>query len=94
MLNVEWDDLKNQSNIIKHRLSFEDAILVFYDENRLEYFDEIHSITEDRFITIGMVNQVICVVYTERNSKIRLISARLATAAERRDYYASINGNY
>lgn len=62
----------------------------FLDENRIEIFDEAHSITEDRFITIGLAEEVLFVVYTERHPKIRLISARLATSKERSVYYDNI----
>ncbi len=56
---------------------------------RLEFYDDVHSIDEDRYITIGKVENVLFVVFTERNDgdSIRLISARLATAKERRLYY-------
>ena len=40
---VEWDDNKNQINIRKHGISFETAALVFADEERIEYFDKLHS---------------------------------------------------
>lgn len=70
----------------KHGISFEMATKVFYDENRIELYDAAHSEEEDRYITIGMVNKVLFVVYTEKNENIRLISARTATARERRLY--------
>ena len=50
-------------------------------------YDFEHSVDEDRFIAIGRVGDIIFVVFTERRDKIRLISARLATDAERRLYY-------
>lgn len=86
----EWDEEKARQNIIKHGIPFETAAKVFLDENRIEIFDEAHSITEDRFITIGLAEEVLFVVYTERHPKIRLISARLATSKERRVYYDNI----
>ncbi len=49
----EWDDNKEQINIIKHKISFSTAKFVFCDENRIEVFDKIHSIDEERYITIG-----------------------------------------
>lgn len=45
----------------------------------IEIYDMEHSINEDRYNTIGMVNDILFVVYTERKENIRLISARLAT---------------
>ena len=82
-----WDEQKNETNKKKHGLSFEVAIHVFNDENRLEIYDEDHSEYEDRYNTIGLVEDVIFVVYTERKNYIRIISARIATSEERRLYY-------
>ena len=84
----EWDSEKEKMNFAKHKIHFRTAVAVFDDENRIEWYDRAHSENEDRYNTIGMVNDVLFVVYTERGEKIRLISARLATAAERRAYYA------
>ena len=82
----QWDDKKAQKNFRKHDIMFEDAALVFDDENRIEEYDYIHSEIEDRWKIIGMVQDVLCVVYTERGEDIRLITARKATPKERRDY--------
>lgn len=57
------------------------------DEQRLEYFDEIHSYNEDRYITIGLAGNVLMVVYTFRNPLYRIISVRIATEKERRAYF-------
>lgn len=84
-----WDKVKSESNKKKHGISFELASKVFYDEERIELYDKEHSIDEDRYITIGKVNEVLFVVYTERNDNIRLISARLADKNEREAYYGS-----
>lgn len=89
-MQFECDDEKEKGNIKKHKISFSTAKFGFNDENRLEIFDEEHSIDEERFITIGLIDQVpvvIQVVYTERGERIRIISARWATPAERRMYY-------
>ncbi len=86
----EWDYDKNTENIRKHGISLITAARVFQDVNRLEYYDELHSFNEDRYCTIGLVEDVIYVVYTERNNNIRLISARMATSRERNLYYDSI----
>ena len=86
---IEWDDEKNEINKKKHGIDFEDAGLIFADENMLELYDELHSDDEDRYIGIGKVGKVLFVVYTERPERAatRLISARLANARERRLYY-------
>ena len=84
----EWDDEKEKGNILKHGIDFSTAALVFSDKNRIEKYDEVHSINEDRYITIGSINGVIVVVvYTERETLTRIISARLATKREKEAYY-------
>jgi hypothetical protein len=88
-LEFEWDEEKNTINKKIHKISFEIAKEIFRDENRIEIYDKQHSIEEDRYNTIGLVNDVLFVVYTERQDKIRLISARLASEKERRLYYDS-----
>lgn len=92
----EWDDKKEKINIVKHGIDFSIAALVFQDENRIEFFDETHSLLEDRYITIGEINGIaviVMVVYTERENAIRLISARKATKREWRLYYDCSQGN-
>ncbi len=86
---VEWDFEKNESNTKKHHVNFETAAYIFKDENRLEWYDEQHSVEEDRFYTIGRVGNVLFVVYTERGKTIRLISARIATKEEEELYYGN-----
>ena len=64
---VEWDDNKNQINIRKHGISFETAALVFADEDRIEYYDKLHSQDEDRYVVLGCVQGILYVVYTMRD---------------------------
>ena len=82
----EWDEEKNAANRKKHSIDFRDAVLVFNDPNAIEFYDAAHSIYEDRYNIIGMVDHVLFVVYTERKERVRIISARLATNVERRWY--------
>lgn len=89
-LIFEWDEEKAIKNLKKHNVAFEDAVYVFQDENRIEFYDAEHSVDEDRYVVIGMVGTVLFVVYTERKNAIRLISARKANAKERGDYYGNI----
>ena len=84
---VEWDDNKNRINIRKHGVSFETAALVFADEERIEYYDKLHSLDEDRYVVLGCVQGILYVVYTMRGEAARLISARMATPTERKIYY-------
>lgn len=95
-MQFEWDDEKEKINIVKHGIDFTTAARVFKDGNRLELYDEAHSDTEDRYITIGIIDGVaylVMVVYTEREEVIRLISARKATKQEGRMYYDYSQGN-
>ena len=85
---TEWDEEKNRRNSIKHGLNFETAELVFADRCRVEIFDEMHSVDEERYISFGKVGRtIIVVVHTLRGERNRLISARLATKQERQMYY-------
>ena len=86
-LSIEWDARKNSINAKKHGIRFEDAAFVFLDKNRVEVYDIKHSHDEDRYIVIGIVEDVLFVVYTERIGSIRIISARKATSTERKLYY-------
>jgi hypothetical protein len=87
LTQTQLDEEKNQLNIKKHRIDFETAMLVFNDLQRIEIYDVEHSINENRYNTIGMVHDVLFVVYTEQKENIRLISARPATNTERSIYY-------
>lgn len=88
-LEFEWDDNKEQENIKKHKLDFRITRFVFYDYDRIEYYDEENSIEEDRYVVIGkgLYEELLFVVYTMRDNKYRLISARQATKKEEEIYY-------
>jgi uncharacterized DUF497 family protein len=83
-MSYEWDPNKAKANYKKHGVKFADAAGVFEDENAITIEDE----KEDRFITIGMdfLSRLLVVVYTFRDIVIRIISARKATARERKMY--------
>lgn len=94
-MQIEWDANKNQKNIRKHGISFEEAKEALNDPNSIEFFDEVHSTrSEDRYICIGDIGGflIVYVVYTDRNGKIRLISARVATPKEKEAYYEHLKG--
>ena len=84
----EWDEDKAAENVRKHGVTFEEAIAVFEDFRSITIYDRQHSDDEDRFIDIGASTQgqVLVVVYTEREIPIRIISARIATPRERKQY--------
>mgnify|MGYP006289986677 CR=1 FL=1 len=82
----EWDEAKASANLLKHGIAFADAVGVFMDSNALTVQDEDSE--EERFATIGfdLLGRLIVVVYTWRQERIRIISARKPTAREERDY--------
>lgn len=83
----EWDDNKNLTNKEKHGIDFNDAKKVFEDEKRKTSPDLRKNYGEDRWITIGkIVDTIIVVVYTIRNTAYRIISARYAKQKERALY--------
>ena len=82
-----WDSEKAKTNIRKHGISFETAARVFFDENAYSDYDEIHSDFEDRIKIIGRVRKILTVIYTEREDRNRIISARQATNREVELYY-------
>jgi uncharacterized protein len=89
-ISFSWDDQKNIGNQKKHRVSFEEAQSVFFDENAIEYYDPAHSESEERFLMLGISYQIRVLVlsYTLRKggSEIRIISARKATKKEQKAY--------
>ena len=88
MPSFEFDPAKAAANLKKQGVSFDEAATVFDDPLSSTLPDDQHSEDEDRFITVGMSIQqrLLFVVYTERDSRIRLIGARTVTAAEREQY--------
>ena len=86
--SFEWDEVKAAENYAKHGVSFETAIKVFRDPFGIERLDDRQDYGEERFILIGTAEEVvITVVYTERNDRARIISARRATRHEQDDYF-------
>jgi uncharacterized DUF497 family protein len=87
-MEFEWDEDKAARNVKKHKVSFSEAASVLEDPLSSTFPDPDHSIEEDRFITIGTSDQgrVLVVAYTDRESRIRIISARKATRKERHAY--------
>lgn len=62
-ISFEWDEEKNRKNIKKHKISFEEATTVFYDEDAIVFDDPDHSIDENRFLIIGISkSEKLCIV--------------------------------
>lgn len=83
----EWDQPKNRANLAKHGVDFADAVAVFEDDLALSRPD-VEARGEARSITLGLdpFGRLLVVVFTDRGSSIRIISARLATKLERKSY--------
>jgi uncharacterized DUF497 family protein len=90
MIKFEWDTQKAKSNLRKHGVSFEEAQSVFYDDNAIQFFDSENSESEDRFLMLGRSHQsrilLVCHCERDQGEVIRIISARKATAKERKHY--------
>lgn len=87
IMEFEWDINKNKSNNEKHGVDFNDAKEIFSDENRKTSPDLRNNYGEDSWITIGkLIDTVIVVVFTIRNTTYRIISARYAKKKERELY--------
>lgn len=87
-LTFEWDEEKAASNFEKHGISFQAASTVFKDSLSLTISNPRHSFEEQRFVTIGEAvgQEILVVAPTQRDARVRIISAREATRKERRDY--------
>jgi uncharacterized DUF497 family protein len=85
-MEIEWDGKKAISNLKKHGIDFTDAVSVLEDERAITITEDYSD--EERFITIGAdsFNRVLVIVYTWRDTRIRIISARKATAKEIMQY--------
>ena len=84
----EWDDDKAAGNLKKHSVSFDEGTTIFNDPMIATIPDPDPSKQEERCISIGISVQsrLLVVVHTEREDRIRLISCRKATSAERKYY--------
>ena len=91
-VEFEWDATKARSNKATHRVDFREALTVFADPLARIFEDEEHSEEEPREIIIGdsVKRRVVLVCFTVRDRRIRIISARKATHAERKDYEENV----
>jgi hypothetical protein len=88
LLRFDWDSDKAEANEAKHGVRFAEAATAFGDPLSITIPDPEHSVGEARFILVGLsyLSRLIVVAHAETHDSIRLISARLATKAERRSY--------
>lgn len=94
IMDFIWDPNKAESNKRKHKVSFDEAVTVFYDDNALVIDDLEHSKKEERFIILGrsikMRLVVVCHCFRESDNLIRIISARKANKKEKEQYPGTI----
>ena len=85
-MRFEWDRAKAEANRRKHRVSFDEAASIFFDPLSMTITDPDHSAGERRFLTMGISSKgrLLVVAHTERGDILRIISARTASAAERK----------
>jgi uncharacterized DUF497 family protein len=84
-MQFEWDPDKDRENQSNHGVSFDEASTAFGDPFAVTVDDPDHSVDESRCLTTGC-QRIIIVAHTDRDERIRLISAREVTAAERQEY--------
>ena len=87
-MQFEWDPKKAKQNFKKHGVSFDEAVTVFYDPLSATFDDPDHSVGERRLVTVGFSSQgrLLVVAHAERGENTRVISARPATAHERKKH--------
>ena len=90
-ITFEWDGKKARANLRKHGVSFEEASTALGDPLSMTISDPVHSLLEDRYVTLGLSSRgrLLVVVLTERADRIRIMSARTASRRERRTYEES-----
>jgi len=87
-IEFEWEAAKAETNLAKHRVSFDEAVSAFYDALSVTIPDPDHSVNEQRFLLIGMTvtRRLVVVAHTNSGRRVRIINARRATRRERASY--------
>jgi uncharacterized DUF497 family protein len=93
-MRFQWDKAKASANLLRHGVDFADAATSFDDDRALTIHDP-DAIHEERFVTLAMdaPGRILVTVWTVREDAIRLISARKASASERRRYASRQKGD-
>jgi uncharacterized protein len=87
-IEFEWDETKASENYKKHGVRFTLAVKAFQDPFALEFLDDRQEWLEERFVILGRAEKhLLFVAFTEREDRIRLISARKATQYEEEQYF-------
>ena len=84
----QWDAGNKYKSLLKHGITNLEAESIFYDDNKIIYFDTTHSNTENRYICIGksIFGRVLFSYFTVRNTKIRVIGTRPANKKNKTEY--------
>jgi len=87
-MKFDWNPTKAKDNVIKHGVSFGEAATAFRDPFSSLIPDTVHSATEERSLLLGLSKRrrLLVIVHVDRGEIVRIISARLATANEKRNY--------
>lgn len=87
-MDFEWDDTKADANLRKHGVPFSEAMTIFGDPLSVTGYDPRHGDDEHRFLSMGnsVIGRLLIVSHTDRGDVLRIISARIATRRERKDY--------
>jgi len=92
-VRFEWDRKKDIENFRNHGIAFDEAKTVFNDENAIEFYDQDHSLREDRYLMIGLSSKlrILLVSYTVSEGKdedvIRIITSRKPSRNEQKIYF-------
>ena len=95
-MQFEWDPHKAETNRRKHNVRFTEAATVFGDPLSVSVYDPDHSLDENRYIIVGMSKdfRLLMVSFAERGDRVRIISARPLTRAERKTYEEQYSNGY
>jgi len=87
-IEFQWDEGNSDKNWLKHQVSTSECEEIFFDDQKITLKDVLHSEKEKRLIIFGRTKKqrLLFVVYTKRNNKVRIISARDADKKEKKIY--------
>ena len=89
-IRFTWNETKAQANLLKHKISINEAASVFSDDNARLIYDPDHSLEEERFLLLGISYKlkILVVVHCMKDgdAEIRIISARKASKKEQKQY--------
>ncbi len=85
-MQFEWDEEKRESNLAKHGIDFDRAILLWDGRGFIEW--QSTQSEEERWLRTGTIDErFMTVIWTSRGEIVRIVSARRARDGEKRKYY-------